>query len=536
MKLNASRRRRVGWVFLFALTFPMLHLHSHAAELTAEKQGNQDPLVILAHSGRLTPLSLRASGLLASGGGAFTLQPRSSYSMMVRQDVLPDTTYIPWEAKKRFWVAAGEVGILLFIPWALARWVRSWEDPADNWAKVTPDTWWRNLSMGWEYDGDNFLTNQFSHPYHGALFFNAARTNGYNFWESAPFALSGSMLWEYFGETFRPAFNDWIATGLTGINFGEALYRLSAMVTDNTARGSERVWSEIGGTLINPVRGFNRLISGETGRVFPNPPEHSPKYFASVFRFGVRSLDADGSVEAKDVINQGFISLDLLYGNPFDADLSTPFSSFRFGAAVTLFNWQRDSLQVLNRVQSKGHLWGFKLQDDRDTKHLLTLMMSYDYINNPAFEFGNTSLAAQWLAMFRYGEESAFIPEVQVHAILMGSTPNDYYVDPEGRNYDFGPGVATRVSGSLRASGWTVGSLNYVSGWIWTMSPVNGEDFASHHHFHYLRLQGAYAFSSRWAIEASLGLYWRESYYPAPLDDIEAKNPVVHLVVLYNPW
>ena len=73
------------------------------------------------------------------------------------------------------------------------------------------------------------------------------------------------------GETFRPAFNDWIYTGIGGANFGEILYRLSYMVTDNRASGSERVWSEIWGTLINPVRGFNRAISGEIGQNFDNP-------------------------------------------------------------------------------------------------------------------------------------------------------------------------------------------------------------------------------------------------------------------------
>jgi len=106
---------------------------------------------------------------------------------------------------------------------------------------------------------------------HGALFFNVGRSNGYSFWESTGWALTGSAIWEFFGETFRPAFNDWIYTGVGGVNLGEITYRLSAMVTDNTASGSDRVWSEIFGTLINPVRGFNRAISGEMGQNFPNP-------------------------------------------------------------------------------------------------------------------------------------------------------------------------------------------------------------------------------------------------------------------------
>ena len=144
-----------------------------------------------------------------------------------------DDDYVPHEATKHFWLGAAEIAILEFIPWAMAKWVRHWEDPADNWANVSKETWWRNLSHGWEYDGDNFTTNNFAHPYHGALFFNAGRSNGYDFWESSAWALTGSAIWEFFGETFRPAFNDWIYTGIGGVNLGEIIYRLSSMVTDN---------------------------------------------------------------------------------------------------------------------------------------------------------------------------------------------------------------------------------------------------------------------------------------------------------------
>jgi hypothetical protein len=79
-------------------------------------------------------------------------------------------------SSRRFWIAAGELAIVQFIPFALAKWGRTWENPADNWANVSTETWWRNISYGWEYDGDAFLTNYFAHPYHGNLYFNVGRT------------------------------------------------------------------------------------------------------------------------------------------------------------------------------------------------------------------------------------------------------------------------------------------------------------------------------------------------------------------------
>ncbi|MGB5895843.1 MAG: DUF3943 domain-containing protein [Ignavibacteriaceae bacterium] len=119
-----------------------------------------------------------------------------------------DVDYETWESKRQFWIAASELAMVQFIPWAMAKWGRPWDNPEDNWANVNTDTWWRNISYGWEYDGDAFETNYFAHPYHGNLYFNVGRTNGYNFWESSAWAATGSMLWEYFGETFRPAIND----------------------------------------------------------------------------------------------------------------------------------------------------------------------------------------------------------------------------------------------------------------------------------------------------------------------------------------
>ena len=62
----------------------------------------------------------------------------------------------------------------------------------------------------------------------------------------------------------------------------------------------------------------------------------------------------------------------------------------------------------------------------------------------------------------------------------MGGTPSDYFLDPEGRDYDFGPGVGARFSGALIAGGWNVVTLLYSSGWLWTQS----EPSKSKHNVH----------------------------------------------------
>src|SRR5262245_6843218 len=76
---------------------------------------------------------------------------------------------------KRFWPAFGELMAVQFIPWSINHFARDAE-----WADISPKTWWTNMSNPWLWDNNKFLNNQFSHPYHGNLYFNAGRANGYN--------------------------------------------------------------------------------------------------------------------------------------------------------------------------------------------------------------------------------------------------------------------------------------------------------------------------------------------------------------------
>jgi hypothetical protein len=74
-----------------------------------------------------------------------------------------------------------------------------------EWARSGTRAWSRNLRLGWEWDEDAFPTNMFAHPYHGGLYFNAARSNGLDYFRAVPVAFFGSWTWENFGETYRPS-------------------------------------------------------------------------------------------------------------------------------------------------------------------------------------------------------------------------------------------------------------------------------------------------------------------------------------------
>ncbi len=111
---------------------------------------------------------------------------------------------VPWRA------TAEIIGVNLFVG-SFNRYVAN-----QDFAKINFKTIKRNFKVGPVWDTDKFSTNLVAHPYHGSLYFNAARSNGMNFWQSLPYTLGGSFMWEFFMETEPPSINDLIATTIGG--------------------------------------------------------------------------------------------------------------------------------------------------------------------------------------------------------------------------------------------------------------------------------------------------------------------------------
>lgn len=133
-----------------------------------------------------------------------------------------------------WWKPAGRVLLADVTNWTMDRYLFNYE-----WARISPSTWKYNIQKGWEWDNDRFGINFIGHPYSGSYYFNIARSNGYNFWQSFPFAVEGSLLWEYFGENTRPSINDIINTPVSGAFLGEVMYRVSSNILDDRARGGK---------------------------------------------------------------------------------------------------------------------------------------------------------------------------------------------------------------------------------------------------------------------------------------------------------
>ena len=78
--------------------------------------------------------------------------------------------------------------------WTFDRYIRK-----ADFAYINGRTIKDNLKHGFVWDNDAMGTNMFMHPYHGSLYFNSARSNGYNFWQSdsllSAAASCGRCLW-----------------------------------------------------------------------------------------------------------------------------------------------------------------------------------------------------------------------------------------------------------------------------------------------------------------------------------------------------
>jgi len=419
--------------------------------------------------------------------------------------------------KKHFWRASGELFLTELIPWSYNYFIRD-----ADFAHISFSSIGHNLKpSSWEWDDNNFKTNQFAHPYHGNLYFNTFRTNGYSFWQSVPAAFAGSFIWEIAGETHNPAPNDLINTSLGGIALGEMTYRISSLIIKNRKRGFGRQVQEGLALLVNPVNGFNRIVDGKWGKVEAYDPEDSI-YMNIAVDAGYRRVGLSAKKLFSEGDNEFYGSVGLWYGDPFK-NYKKPFDNFY----VFLEVGSSDSAK-LNTLRVEGSLAGKIIGGGEHSLHMLRFTMNYDYYHNTAFEFGGQSVTLSWAAHYGLSRKASLNTELGLGAIILGAVPDHYLYYGEGRNYDYGPGCSYTSAVYFNYANTLYASAAYRGGFTWT---VNGND--SHYWLQGFTSEVRYVFFRNFSLSGAFGDFRLQGNYK-DYEDTRDKFPYLKLSAGYK--
>ena len=435
---------------------------------------------------------------------------------------------------KRYWQAAAEatginVGVQLFDRYALN----------SDFAQTTLNSLKRNFTDGMVWDNDFFITNLFAHPYHGNLYFNAARSNGLNFWESAPYALGGSLMWEFLGETEPPAINDVIATTCGGIAIGEMTHRLSRTVLDDRDRGGIRFLREAAATIINPIQGLHRIFSGDAWRVRSDHYRYHD--FSKIpvdmsFSVGWRYLADNGALFRG--IHAPYVNITLMYGTPVDGERhTTPYDFFDLEMNAA-FGGGQPFVNTLNIV---GRLWSTPILDKKDMAGEFGIYQHFNYYDAKPIEDGSE------LTPYRISEAAGFGPgfilslpqtgamtkleqRIFMSGILLGGTKSDYFNVIE-RDYNMGSGFSVKSKTQIEFGKFGRFMLNAKYFRIYTWKGYEDKDLQAFadgtKDLHYLNVQGDRSnamllvvnpvmeihLAKQWSVTLSGAYYSRRTFY-----------------------
>ena len=433
----------------------------------------------------------------------------------------------PWRALAE--VTAVNVGVQLFDRWVLN----------SDFAQTTLRSLKRNFTDGMVWDNDFFITNMFAHPYHGNLYFNAARTNGLTFWESAPYALLGSAMWEFLGETEPPAINDIIATTCGGMAIGEMTHRLSLTILDDRTFGFQRFLREAAAAIVNPIQGIHRILSGDAWHVKNRNYRYHDFRKTPLdvsFSVGWRYLADDGALFRG--VHAPYINMTMTYGTSVDGEKhTTPYDFFDL-EANTAFGGGQPAVNTLNIV---GRLWSTPILDKKDMAGEFGIYQHFNYYDAKPIEDGSS------LTPYRISEAAGFGPgfifslpqmgalskmeqRVFVSGILLGGTKSDYFNVIE-RDYNMGSGFSVKARTQLDFGKFGRLILNAKYFRLWTWKGYEDKDLQPYvdgtADLHYLNVQGDNSnaalfvinpviemhLARQWSITLSGSFYGRRTHY-----------------------
>ena len=415
-------------------------------------------------TGRYRQLYERHFSLSSVAGTALPLSTTSDTVLYNMYGDLRDDNP-EYNQKSPLWLCAIRVMLTNGVTWAFDRYVFN-----ADYARIGPDTWKHNLQTGWEWDIDRFGMNYFFHPYSGAGYFNGARANGYNFYESVPFAFGGSLMWEYFGENSLPSYNDVINTTVTGAFLGEISYRLSSDFLDDRTTGSERVFRELFAGIIDPSRFFSRFLQGKFARV-TSEEIYQKEPLNMTFSAGARLVN-DGRSFGTGSMNE-MLTLHLDYGNPFERRSRKIFDYFKLRADLTFGAGRK----LIDNIIGHGILFGKNIQAG-NLEMLIGGFQHYDFWDNKTFELGTIAFGGGMISKLSVSANSNLYFDVHLGIVPLAGNSGQLGPDTSQiRDYNYGGGAEGKLETTLNLGGWASVTFRGYYYWIRTYVGHLGDNY-----------------------------------------------------------
>jgi hypothetical protein len=337
---------------------------------------------------------------------------------------------------------------------------------------------------------------------------------------------------------------------------GEMSHRLSLTVLDDRDRGIQRFMREAAATIINPIQGLHRIISGDAWRVKNRNYRYHNFNEIPVdmsFSVGWRYLADDGALFRG--IHAPYINMTLTYGTSVDGEKhTTPYDFFDVEANAAFGGGQ----PMVNTLNIVGRLWSTPILDEHDMAGEFGIYQHFNYYDAKPIEDGSS------LTPYRISEAAGFGPgfilslpqmgvlskleqRVFLSGILLGGTKSDYFNVIE-RDYNMGSGFSLKSKTQLDFGKVGRLLLNVKYFRLWTWKGYENKDLQQYvdgtADLHYLNVQGDNSnaallvlnpviemhLARQWSITLSGSYFVRRTYYNYYYDKslVLRQNSTVH--------
>jgi hypothetical protein len=381
-----------------------------------------------------------------------------------------------------------------------------------------------NLTSAWVWDSDAFLFNHPGHPYQGGLYHAAARSSGFNFYESMFFDGVGSLTWELFGETDTPSLNDLIITTTGGAALGEMLHLLYLE--------TQTIWA---GIFVSPMDAL-------TNAVRKNRPSRTDNlyYFSAMAGAGwIQSIKEDRKylryLYENDIkltpsqIYTGNIGCEVIYGDPFVQNSTKPYAQFEMKFQL---GGSFHPLWLDWTLLTDGFLISFNPVDNEKNMLSTGLTMHYDLMagNNANFASNALDWSLKWKHLFK---TSHFELKAHIGWTFFGSAEYYPFAEFYGTNLesheadnDYGTGGNGKLFFTFRTQKYgkiTLGACNYVLYII----PWNKKDSQGFEFFNLSFLEYSYPFTRNFSIAVNSSLYLKTRIFQRNINVTAIANRII---------